>query len=1254
MQPDNVPEKPGRMGLKHPVPKGRWLSASVSLGVISTLTVGAHAVPASAAVDNHPEEAAEASASIVDSSILGTGLAGGGRSEATWEADPGPNAEALNVDALGSEMVQLGDVEVPLTEIVDFGQVGALQSQSEASSPQDARATTGVAGADGSVHLDGSEADFGAAHIDMLSLLEHSGVSGVTDLLVDEASLYLGAGGAQVIAEDGEFLDQDGVGGPGQYRAGEASIVLQSPAVEEAAGMIYDTIGEIDAEVEDQVNSLLDLTDILDAVPGDTSVDAEVTSEMQEEIFSAVLAEPITTNNEVLTIDFSAGTMELHLDQILSGEMRPDQPTGMNNQNPNTELIDDELYPMVAETVHDAMEEVTNIVLGAVEGAAGSVTVDLEASVGDTTATWGVNLMDDEVRPLECEGGALTCTTLETTVNTVIAPLVDTALVPAREFVVGDAGQEVFDLLVRDIKTNAITVPIRGVLEPFIEMAAQVLSVQLNRQVAETCELPDGTEVTESLEVSALSVGFLQAADAGRLNLGTAGARIDACETDQDGDFDLSLTVDPTEVEPGDATDVSGSGFSPDSPATVELVDSEGNPVGDPEEVTTDEDGAFQLSLPVPEDAEPGELVVRVTDEETGEQTESPLTVTDPSEDGSEDGTEDGTEDSDGDGAEDGTEDGDGDGAEDGTEDGTEDGDGEGAEDGTEDGTDDGAEDGTEDGDGDGAPAPSLIIQPDTAEPGDTVTIEGGDLPEGSTGTLEVTDPEGNVIDTVENIDFGEGDISESWTIPEGTEPGVLIFTITDDEDPEVGASEVVDVVDGDAADQPTTSVQPEQIPAGGQITVAGDSYVPGSTVTLEIIDLNGNVVDTVEEAPVSEDGTVSITWTVPEGTDPGALIAHLTDVEDPEVTSAGSFDVVDGDSIVIDPSLSAEPEALQPGEELTLQGSGYSPGRTVEVIITDADGEPVDTLEGVEVGQDGLFSVSWTVPEGTEPGGLFVTAEDTEDPEIADTVSFSVTDGPADEAPTLSADPRTVAPGEEAVVTGGNFVPGNTVELEFTDFDGEVISTETAEVQEDGSFSITWTVPSELNNAVIQISATDPETGDNACGVLKVLDEAAIGQLSISVEHGQIQRGAEQIGYATGYVPGAEVSGVMNSEPTIDLGTEVADEDGVVSFSWEVPTDAELGTHTFSTTAEGYDEQGVSFQVTDGESGSGEEGPGIGTVDPESASSGGSEASSKPSGGLAATGVSGSAALTGLALLALAAGAGVLFLNRRKGTAAE
>ncbi|WP_460691229.1 hypothetical protein, partial [Nesterenkonia suensis] len=627
-------------GGKSRPPWKRALKRALAIGAASTISVGAYVVPAVAAVDNHPDAPAEAEASNVDSTLAGLDLAGAGRTTAFWDGNPGPNNEALNVDLLGNELIGIGNIEVPVDQILDFGQAGVLLSESETTGPVDARAISGIAGGDGSVTLDGDDAGFGAAELDLLSLFSAAGVDGITEDIVSEATLLFGLGGAEVIAEDGEFLDQDGVGGLGQYRVGEASVLFASPAIEEAAGMIYDTIGEMDDLAEETVNDLLDLTDLIDALPGDTSLDVTVTSEMQEEIFAAILAEPITTNNQVLTVDFSTGTAELHLDQLLSGELRPDQPTGMNNQNPNTELIDDELYPMIAETVHDLMEEVTNITLGAVEGALGSITLDFEMTLdggatGTATGTWSVNLMGDELEPFNCEstgfGGAALCTTLTTTFNTIIEPAVETALIPVRDFLVGDAGQELFDLLIRDIKTGAITVPIREALEPFIETLATVVSVQLNHQVEEFCEAPDGSVLTESLEVSALSIGLFEGEGA-RLNFGNAGARIDACGLFED-ELELGLLVDPSEVPAGDSTQVTGDGFTPDSTATVQLVDPDGNDVGDPIQVSTDENGDFTTELPTPADAEPGDYTVVATDDTTGEDISETLVITESDED---------------------------------------------------------------------------------------------------------------------------------------------------------------------------------------------------------------------------------------------------------------------------------------------------------------------------------------------------------------------------------------------------------------------------------------------------------------------------------------------------------------------------------------------------------------------------------------------------------------------------------------------
>ena len=69
-------------------------------------------------------------------------------------------------------------------------------------------------------------------------------------------------------------------------------------------------------------------------------------------------------------------------------------------------------------------------------------------------------------------------------------------------------------------------------------------------------------------------------------------------------------------------------------------------------------------------------------------------------------------------------------------------------------------------------------------------------------------------------------------------------------------------------------------------------------------------------------------------------------------------------------------------------------------------------------------------------------------------------------------------------------------------------------------------------------------------------------------------------MGRGTGYAPGTVVHGFMSSSPVVDLGTQVADADGEVTFTWTVPASADLGTHTFSLTAEGYADQAATFEV--------------------------------------------------------------------------
>ncbi|MGQ7787391.1 hypothetical protein SD455_08435, partial [Nesterenkonia sp. K-15-9-6] len=275
-------------------------------------------------------------------------------------------------------------------------------------------------------------------------------------------------------------------------------------------------------------------------------------------------------------------------------------------------------------------------------------------------------------------------------------------------------------------------------------------------------------------------------------------------------------------------------------------------------------------------------------------------------------------------------------GDESGTEAGDESGTEAGDESGTEEGVEDGTEDGTEDGDEDGVEYdPSISVEPGIVTPGDDVTVEGEGFVPDSTVTVVITDEDGDVIDTIEGVETdSDGGFSIDWTVPEGTQPGELTVTATDDEDSDVTASETVTVVDADGTEagdesgtedgveyDPSISVEPGTVTPGDDVTVEGEGFVPDSTVTVVITDEDGDVIDTIEGVETDSDGGFSIDWTVPEGTQPGELTVTATDDTDPSVSASETVTIAepaaageDGTGTV-DPGTGAEDGAGKPGD---------------------------------------------------------------------------------------------------------------------------------------------------------------------------------------------------------------------------------------------------------------------------------------------------------------------------------------------------
>jgi LPXTG-motif cell wall-anchored protein len=815
----NRTQVPSGRRRKGGAPWRRTLATAAATAVVVTAT-GLPAV----AVNNYPDEPSEAAASVLDSTLFQEALLAAAYSQAGSESNPGPNEGNLNVELLGSELIKLNDIEVRLDEILDYGQAGALASKSEASSPVDAYAVSGLLGADGGVHLDGQTEDFGKASVDVLSVARLLGIDGLTDKIVDQLLLETGAAAAEVKAEDGVILDQDGVGGLGQYRVADLDLFLHSPVIEDAAASIYDLGGTIDTTVEDLVNENLDdsaLTGLFDAVPGVPTPSITVDSNMQENLFESVVAEPITSANQLITIDLSTGQLEIHLDKLVDSPEGNEE--GLNGLPPNTELIDDTTYPLIAETVHELMQEVTRTLIGAIEDSLNSVTINIafyeEGALGTLDVSWSLPLVDavngDFPEAVDNSTGTMApvATVLVNTINTV-GPALAPILAPVYDLLISDEGDNIFELLINDIKTDSITKPIRELLSPVFDVLSQVLSITINRQVTETggTVSPTATadEVVTSLDLNALSIALLPGEnELARINLGNAAVRITP-DDGGPGDIDPSLSVDPATVAPGQSTITTGEGYTPDSTATVQLTDPEGNPVGDAIPVDTDSDGSFTVAVPVPADAELGVYPVVGTDDTTGEAAEAPLAVVA--------------------------------------------------------GSDICAMD------------PTLTVEPGAVYPGDTVSVVGQGFPAGVPVAVQLRDAEGNPVGDAVMVTPDEacGFITD-LTVPEDAEPGDHVVEAVP-EDGSEGAEAPLEILEpgtnppGECTN-PTIVADPAVVEAGDEVMVTGSGFPAGSTVVVQLKDTQGNDIGDPVTVTVGDDCGFETPITVPEGTPPGVII---------------------------------------------------------------------------------------------------------------------------------------------------------------------------------------------------------------------------------------------------------------------------------------------------------------------------------------------------------------------------------------------
>ena len=595
----------------------------------------------------------------------------------------------------------------------------------------------------------------------------------------------------------------------------------------------------------------------------------------------------------------------------------------------------------------------------------------------------------------------------------------------------------------------------------------------------------------------------------------------------------------------GESVELTGDGFVPNSALTVEIAGADGV-IASIEDVAVNDAGTFAEDWTIPAGTEPGELTVTASDNANDLIFASGnLTVEEPADDDA-DGVDTDAADTDAADADADATDADADAtdadadavdtdATDATDtdaadtdatdaDATDaaDTDAADADAADADATDADATDATDGGDEEPVYSGDVSVVPSDVEAGNPVTVNGEDFAPNSVVDIVITDAEGNEIGTIEGVEADDnGGFSIDWDVPADTEAGTYTVTATDTEDPEISGSadltvtesndadsdaDTTDGVDADAADTDavdTDGTDADSDAADADATDADADVTDGADADSDVADADADATDATDATDTDAADADAV--------DTDAVDTDATDVADTDGTDVDAADTdtdateadadaTDGDDDAADYSatVSVLPSDVEAGDSVTISGEDFVPNSVVNIVITDADGNDIATIEDVEVNENGEFREQWEVPADIAPGTYTVTATDTANEDISAYDELTVSDASAADAgatdgddadetdPSINVDPDTAAPGEEVTIEGDDFGPEETVTIEITDEDGNVVDTITVVTDDNGDFSVTWTVPQDVAPGTLTITAAD-ESGNSATAELTI-----------------------------------------------------------------------------------------------------------------------------------------------------------------------
>lgn len=474
---------------------------------------------------------------------------------------PGTLTDSSNIDVTLLEGInlQLGSLNIPLLDLLNIdGNLGVLGASAATPAGNSASAAAGVLNDDGSINLGAHGGNSGVDTVlDLTDILDNAGVGAITNGIIDELSLRIGAVSASAQRNGDEVTSE--------YALSNVDLTLDSPLIGDLTQALIGTeAGNLGLATQ--------IDNAVDALAGDASLISGITGLLGgvfdllralslglvnisgptlelgtniQGILQPLLGEKL--ESDAVSIDLATGQISINLEAL----------GGTSALDPNTNLLNEAAVQQITTEVDTLLDQLLANVREAVEGGLlqTSVKVHIGASVlvplANITIDGTLNeLLAGDADTLDIELLGVSSPTLESTllsllstIGTTVDTAIDGVVNPLLDTVLGGVlGTVVAPLVggIGDILSDSGVLRITLNDQPNPQVAGSIVRGNATRPNSATGPI---TDPDEAFTVSALRINVLD----GLIDLPLARATVNA-------DADWTGVVDPTIEDIADQT----------------------------------------------------------------------------------------------------------------------------------------------------------------------------------------------------------------------------------------------------------------------------------------------------------------------------------------------------------------------------------------------------------------------------------------------------------------------------------------------------------------------------------------------------------------------------------------------------------------------------------------------------------------------------------------------------------------------------